>query len=96
MLSKGNVYISSEESGDDDVSGAKILTRRPLVWLKKKYQKSFSDLDKLHYESLSTKGKQMYLKRVTGAPSVRPQPSNIPSHFLADGHAEQMDTSMED
>ena len=86
-------FISSKESGDDDVFGAKVLTRRPLAWLKNKYQKLFSDHDKLHYKSLSAKGKQMHLM---GAPSARPQPSDIRCHFLADGCAEQMDTSMED
>jgi len=83
MLSKKYTYISSDESGDDsDVPESKVLINRPLKWLKDKYRRSLKALDKLHYISLSSKGKQMYMKRVVGEPSCRPQPQDIPLQLM--------------
>ena len=78
VLSKGLEYVSSEESGDDD----KILYRRPLMWLKKKYHKSLRHLDNIHYNSLSGKGKQMYRFREDGELSSRPPPLDAPRYLL--------------
>ena len=76
ILSKGVEYVSSEESGDDD---DKTLYRRPFTWIKKK---SLRHLDRLHYNSLSTKGKQMYSSRQDGEPSTKLQPSDAPDFLI--------------
>ena len=78
ILSKGVEYVSSEESGDDD---DKTLYRHPFTWMKRKYHKSLRQLDRLHYSSLSTKGKQMYRRRQDREPSTKLQPSDA-SDFL--------------
>ena len=93
MLSKQCTYMSSEESGEDDES--KVLIRRPLTWLKSKYQRSLRELDQLSYKSLSSKGKQMYMKRIVGEPSCRPQPEGIPPQLLAEDSV-TADTSIEE
>ena len=80
ILNEGLVYVSSEESGEDD--GKPVKFRRPLYWLKAKYRKSLCQLDKLHYSSLSTKSKQMYHAWSDGAPSTRAPPSKVPEYLL--------------
>ena len=82
MLSKGVCYISSEES-DTDSDGRKTLRRKSLPWLKKKYAKSFRQLDDLHYSNLSTKSKHMTYTRIDSPEtSVRKHPQDIPKHLL--------------
>ena len=73
--------MSSEESAEED-DGRPVYMRRPLPWLKSKYRKSLRVLDKLHFESLSSKSKQMYRKRCDGEPSDRSHPDSAPSFLL--------------
>ena len=91
ILNEGLVYVSSEESGEDD--GKPVNFRRPLYWLKAKYRKSLRQLDKLHYGSLSTKSKQMYHARSDGAPSTRAPPSKVPECLLVSSQHD-LDSSM--
>ena len=65
-------YISSEESGDDQIT----LYRRPLSWMKSKYSSSMKLLDQTYYESLSAKSKGMVRNREDGEPSQRLLPQN--------------------
>lgn len=88
ILDMGLDYISSEESGDDNI----ILYRRPLQWMKSKYSNSMKVLDKLHYKSLSTKSKAMFRKREVGEPSERPVPSQ-PLQFAIKSNSESLDVS---
>ena len=82
MLSKGICYISSEES-DMDSDGKKTLRRKSLPWLKKKYAKSFRQLDDLHYSNLSMKSKHMMYTRIDSPErSVRKHPQDIPKPLL--------------
>ena len=92
ILSKGIEYVSSEESGDE---GDKTLYRRPFTWMKKKYHKSLRQLDRLHYNSLSTKGKQMYRSRQDGEPSTKLQPSDAPDFLISiSGDDDQLNSSL--
>ena len=60
ILNKGGLsYVSSEDSGEDE-DGKPIYFRRPLNWLNRKYRKSLHRLDKLHYDSLSSKLNNIY------------------------------------
>ena len=89
LLSKGYTYLSSEESSEEpDETGntQKILIRRPLPWLKKKYQKCFKDLDKLASSSLSAKSKHMTYRRRDGLQSERPMPADIPQQFVSSAY----------
>ena len=58
----------------------KTLYRRPFTWMKKKYHKSLRQLDRLHYNSLSTK---MYRSRQDGEPSTKLQPSDAPDFLIS-------------
>ena len=82
LLGEGLPYMSSEESGEEDERP--VYFRRPLMWLKPKYRKSLHHLDKLHYQGLSAKSKQMYRVRSDGDASQRSPPSNVPSYLLVD------------
>ena len=75
-------YISSEESATDS-DGKKVLHRKSLPWLRKKYRKSLRELDDMHYNNLSTKSKNMTYTRMTSRDkSVRKQPDDIPGYLL--------------
>ena len=80
ILSGGVAYVSSEESGDED--GVPVYYRKPLIWLKRKYQKSLHALDTLHHASLTVKSKQMFRVRCEGKPSRRMCPPNAPDFLL--------------
>ena len=74
--------MSSEES-DTGSDERRILCRKTLPWLRKKYRKSLRKLDDLHYETLSTKSKHMIYVRVNSSDkSDRPHPQDIPKYLL--------------
>ena len=80
ILGEGLPYVSSEESGEED--DRPVYFRRPLTWLKPKYRKSLHYLDKLRYQSLSAKSKQIYRIRCDGDASQRSPPAGIPTYLL--------------
>ena len=82
ILAKGMAYISSEESGTDS-DGRKVLHRKSLPWLRKKYRKSLQ-LDDMHFDNLSTKSKNMTYAGINSPDkSVRKQLDDIPDYLLA-------------
>ena len=89
ILDMGLDYVSSEESGDDGI----ILYRRPLSWMKSKYSNSVKALDRIYYESLSTKSKAMFRKREVGEPSERPVPLQPLEFAVVSNNSESLDTS---
>jgi len=96
LLSQGCTYLSSEESGDEtDNVESKILFRRPLPWLKKKYQKSLKELDHMGSSIQSAQSKRMTFKRQEGIPSNRPMPEGIPNEFIYSEDCGDHDTSVD-
>ena len=73
ILGEGLPYVSSEELGEED--DRPVYFRQPLTWLKSKYRKFLHYLDKLSYQSLSAKSKQMYRIRCDGDASQRSPPA---------------------
>lgn len=90
VLDEGLDYVSSEDSGEDEMT----IYRRPLLWLKPKYHKSLRQLDKIHYDSLSTRARRMYRKRVDGEPSPRVQPVNAPEYITVSTPSEDLNSSV--
>lgn len=90
ILDIGLDYISSEESGDDQIT----LYRRPLSWMKPKYSSSMRLLDQIYYEGLSAKSKGMVRNREDGETSEKPVPRN-PLEFVVkeSDHESPLDTS---
>ena len=95
ILDVGLDYISSEESGEDNVT----LYKHPLPWLKIKYVKCMKTLDTIHYNSLSTKSKRMVRKRENGESSQRSipmQPLSFAVNVPDDQLQLEFDTSIEE
>ena len=63
-------YMSSEESGEDDM----IMTH-PLSWLSPKATKFISRLDDHRIRNQSAQSKRQSKKRCKGTPTVCPRPS---------------------
>ena len=59
------------------------------------YHKSIRQLDRLHYNSLSNKGKQMYRIQQDGEPSTKLQPSDTPDFVIGvSGDDDQLNSSV--
>ena len=92
ILGEGLAYISSEDSGEEDERP--VYIRRQLAWLKPKYRKSLRHLDKLHYQSLSAKSRQMCRVRCDGDPSQRSPPPGTQSYLLVGDDDVDLDSSV--
>lgn len=69
----------------------------PFTRMKTKYHKSLWQLDRPHYISLSTKGKQMYRSQQDGEPSTKLQPSDVPDFLIiaaTSGEDDQMNSGL--
>lgn len=76
-------YISSEESGCDD--GDEVIITRRLPWLSATTQQFKRKLDLEIRNSKTPLARRQTKRRVDGAPSERPKPteSDIPTWILA-------------
>lgn len=86
------MYVSSEESGEEE--DRPVYLRRPLTWLKPKYRKSLRHLDKIHYQSLSAKSKQVYRIRCDGVASQRSPPAGVPTYLLVEDDDDDLNSSI--
>jgi len=66
-------YMSSEESGDDD-----LIVVHPLKWRSEYVSKMFSKIDAYIINKKSSQAKRQMKQRRHGGPSTRPQPQDAP------------------
>ena len=75
-------FISSEESGEEDIGNGEkrqVLLVKPLPWRSAKVDRFFNQLD---HKAPKNKSKQQTLPRVIGERSTRPKPAGFSEDFF--------------
>ena len=78
-------FISSEESGEEDISNGEkrqVILVKPLPWRAAKVDRFFTQLDHKAQKNKSKQSKQQTLPRVVGARSARPKPTGFSEDFF--------------
>ena len=78
-------FISSEESGEEDISNGEkcqVILVKPLPWRAPKVDRSFTQLHHKAQKNKSKQSKQQTLPRVVGVRSARPKPTGFSEDFF--------------
>ena len=78
-------FISSEESGDEDIGNGEkrqVMLVKPLPWRSAKVDRFFNQLDHKAQKNKSKQSKQQTLPRVVGEHSTRPKPAGFSEDFF--------------
>ena len=78
-------FISSEESGEDEIEPGKnipVLMVKPLRWRAAKVDRFFKKMDKKIEKTKSKQAKQQTMPRVIGRYSTRPKPVGFADDFF--------------